>query len=260
MKFFHSLTLANILEMRILTTIAFILLINISSPEKIFEGELIYHYNMRMNEKNFSDSRKYFDTLKITYKDKNYIKLTNKKDYEKTIFIDSLKKIYVIYKDNLSKSKKLSMNEDNLNFGKLYNRENSHFGKIISLSKSDTIINFDKKDYELKKLFVKREYGNEIYVYSDSNEYKLTDNRNILRNIGEQIHPKEIATELNNSIIYYYKLQAENTELFVEYKLVEIKNKKIENSVFSIPKHKDSKDFEKENKKSGRFKFYELTE
>ena len=246
--------------MRILTTIAFILLINISSPEKIFEGELIYHYNMRMNEKNFSDSRKYFDTLKITYKDKNYIKLTNKKDYEKTIFIDSLKKIYVIYKDNLSKSKKLSMNEDNLNFGKLYNRENSHFGKIISLSKSDTIINFDKKDYELKKLFVKREYGNEIYVYSDSNEYKLTDNRNILRNIGEQIHPKEIATELNNSIIYYYKLQTENAELFVEYKLVEIKNKKIENRVFSIPKHKDSKDFEKENKKSGRFKFYELTE
>ena len=246
--------------MRILTTIAFILLINISSPEKIFEGELNYHYNMRMNEKNFSDSRKYFDTLKITYKDKNYIKLTNKKDYEKTIFIDSLKKIYVIYKDNLSKSKKLSMNEDNLNFGKLYNRENSHFGKIISLSKSDTIINFDKKDYELKKLFVKREYGNEIYVYSDSNEYKLTDNRNILRNIGEQIHPKEIATELNNSIIYYYKLQTENAELFVEYKLVEIKNKKIENSVFSIPKHKDSKDFEKENKKSGRFKFYELTE
>ena len=152
------------------------------------------------------------------------------------------------------------MNEDNLNFGKLYNRENSHFGKIISLSKSDTIINFDKKDYELKKLFVKREYGNEIYVYSDSNEYKLTDNRNILRNIGEQIHPKEIATELNNSIIYYYKLQTENAELFVEYKLVEIKNKKIENSVFSIPKHKDSKDFEKENKKSGRFKFYELTE
>ena len=66
--------------------------------------------------------------------------------------------------------------------------------------------------------------------------------------------------ELNNSIIYYYKLQTENAELFVEYKLVEIKNKKIENSVFSIPKHKDSKDFEKENKKSGRFKFYELTE
>ncbi len=213
-----------------------------------------------MNEKNFSDSNKYFDTLKITYKNKNYIKLTNQKDYEKSIFIDSLKKIYVIYKDNWSKSKKLSMNEDNLNFGKLYNQENSHFGKIISLSKSDTIINFDKKDHELKKLFVKREYGKETYVYSDANQYKLADNRNILRAMGEQIHPKEIATELNNSIIYYYKLQVKNTELYSEYKLVEIKNKEIENSIFSIPKHKDSRGLEKENKKNGRFKFYELTE
>jgi len=60
---------------------------------------------MKMNSENYSESRKYFDTLKITYKDKNYIKLTNKVDYEKVLFIDSLKKIYVIYKDNLSKSK-----------------------------------------------------------------------------------------------------------------------------------------------------------
>lgn len=246
--------------MKILTTIVCVLLINISATEKVFEGELIYHYNLKMNELNLSDSRKYFDTLRITYKNKNYVKLINKKDYEKTLFIDSLKKIYLIYKDNFSKSKKLSMNEDNLNFGKLYNRENSHFGKIISISKSDTIFNFDKKEHELKMLFVEREHGNETYVYSDSNEYKLSDNRNLLRNIGEQIHPKEIATELNNSIIYYYKLQVKNTKLYSEYRLVEIKYKKIENIVFSIPKHKDSKGFEKENKKSSRFKYYELTE
>tara|TARA_R110002074_G_scaffold401789_2_gene601565 strand:- start:9 stop:749 length:741 start_codon:yes stop_codon:yes gene_type:complete len=246
--------------MRILTFIICILLINISSTEKVFEGELIYHHDMKMNSKNYSESRKFYDTLTITYKDRNYIKLTNKKNYEKILFIDSLRKVYVIYKDNLSKSKTLSMNEDNLNFGKLYNRENSHFGKIISLSKSDTILNFDKKNRELKKLFVEREYGNEIYVYSEPDKSKLTDNRNILRNIGEQIHPKEIATELNNSILYYYKLKVKNADLYEEYRLVEIRNKEIENNVFEIPKHKDAKGFKRENKKESRFKYYELTE
>jgi hypothetical protein len=245
--------------MRILTFIICILLINISSTEKVFEGELIYHHDMKMNLKDYSESRKFYDTLTITYKDKNYIKLTNKKNYEKILFIDSLRKVYVIYKDNLSKSKNLSMNEDNLNFGKLYNRENSHFGKIVSLSKSDTILNFDKENRELKKLFVEREYGNETYVYSDSKEFKLTDNRNILRNIGEQIHPDEIASELKNSILFYYKLDVKNADLYEEYKLVKINNKVIKNSVFKIPKHKDAKGYKKENKKNGRFKYYELT-
>lgn len=120
-------------------------MIHQSSNEKVFEGELIYHHDIKMNSKNYSESKKYFDTLKITYKNKNYIKLKNKGDYEKIIFIDSLKKVYVIYEDNLSKSKSLSMNEDNLNFGKLYNRENSHFGNIISISKSDTIFNFGSR-------------------------------------------------------------------------------------------------------------------
>jgi len=215
---------------------------------------------MKMKSQNYSESRKFYDTLTIKYKDKNYIKLTNKKNYEKILFIDSLRKIYVIYKDNLSKSKNLSMNEDNLNFGKLYNRENSHFGKIISLSKSDTILNFDNKNRELKKLFVQREYGNETYVYSDSDSFKFSDNRNILRNIGEQIHPQEIATELNNAILFYYKLEVKNAELHKEFRLVEIRNKEIENSVFEIPKHKDAKGFKRENKKESRFKYYELTE
>ncbi|MGX1928874.1 hypothetical protein [Flagellimonas sp. 2504JD4-2] len=245
--------------MRILTFIICIVLINLSPDDKTFEGELIYHHNMKMNSQIYSKSRNFYDTLTITYKDKNYIKLTNKKNYEKILFIDSLRKIYVIYKDNLSKSKKLSMNEDNLNFGKLYNRKNSHFGKIVSSSKSDTILNFDKKDYELKKLFVEREYGNETYVYSNSEEFKLSDNRNILRNIGEQIHPEQIASELKNSILFFYKLDVKNADLYEEYKLVKINNKEIENRVFEIPEHKDAKGYKKENKKNGRFKFYELT-
>lgn len=246
--------------MRILTFIICFLLINASSTKKVFEGELIYHHDMKMSSKNYSESRKFYDTLTITYKDKNYIKLTNKKNYEKVLFIDSLRTVYLIYKDNLSKSKNLSMNEDNLNFGKLYNRENSHFGKIVSLSKSDTILNFDKENRYLKKLFVEREYGNEIYVYSDSKEFKLTDNRNLLRNIGEQIHPEQIASELKNSILFYYKLKVKNANLSEEYKLVKINNKEIENSVFEIPEHKDAKGYKKENKKKGRFKYYELTE
>jgi hypothetical protein len=244
--------------MRILLLIFCALFISKSSSEKVFEGELIYHHYMKMNSKNYSESRKYYDTLKVTYKNKNYIKLTNKKDYEKIVFIDSLKKVYVIYKDNLSKSKSLSMNEDNLNFGKLYNRENSHFGIIVSLSKSDTILNFNNKECQLKKLFVERQYGNETYVYSESKDFKLTDNRNILRNIGEQIHPKEIATELNNSILYYYKLEVKNADLYEENKLVEIRNSKIEKKFFEIPEHKDAKGFKRENKKKGRFKYYEL--
>ncbi|MGW9685085.1 hypothetical protein [Flagellimonas sp. 2504JD1-5] len=245
--------------MRILTFIFCIVLISFLSTDKVFEGELIYHHDMKMKSKKYSESRKFYDTVTITYKGKNYIKQTNKKNYKKILFIDSLRKIYVIYKDNLSKSKHLSMNEDNLNFGKLYNRENSHFGKIVSLSKSDTILNFDKKNRELKKLFVEREYGNETYVYSNSEEFKLTDNRNILRNIGEQIHPKQIASELKNSILFYYKLDVKNADLSEEYKLVKINNKEIENSVFEIPEHKDAKGYKKENKKNGRFKFYELT-
>jgi len=246
--------------MRILLLIFCVLFISKSSTEKVFEGELIYHHDMKMNSKNYSESRNYFDTLKITYKNKNYIKLTNKKDYEKILFLDSLQKIYVIYKDNLSKSKKLSMNEDNLNFGKLYNRENSHFGNIVSLSKSDTIFNFKNQDYNLKTLFVKRKYGNETYVYSESDNSKLNDNRNILRNIGEQIHPKEIATELNNSILFYYKLEVKGADLYEEYRLVEIENKEIERKEFKIPKHKDAKGYKRENKKESRFKYYELTE
>ncbi|WP_282136346.1 hypothetical protein [Seonamhaeicola maritimus] len=245
--------------MRILLLIFCALFISKSSTEKVFEGELIYHHDMKINSKNYSESRKYYDTLTVTYKNKNYIKLTNKKNYEKILFIDSLRKIYVIYKDNLNKSKNLSMNEDNLNFGKLYNRENSHFGKIVSLSKSDTILSFDKIECNLKKLLVEREYGNETYIYSDYNDLKLTDNRNILRNIGEQIHPEQIASELKNSILYYYKLEVKNTDLYEEYKLVKINNKKINDSVFEIPEHKDAKGYKKENRKKGRFKFYELT-
>lgn len=245
--------------MRILTFIFCIILISFSPNDKVFEGELIYHHDMKMNSKNYSESRNFYDTLTITYKNRNYIKLTNKKDYEKILFIDSLRKIYVIYKDNLSKSKNLLMNEDNLNFGKLYNRENSHFRKIVSLSKSDTILNFDKTKRELKKLYVEREYGNETYVYSNSEEFKLTDNRNILRNVGEQIHPDQIASELKNSILFYYRLDVKNADLYEEYKLIKINNKEIENSVFKIPEHKDAKGYKKENKKNGRFKFYELT-
>jgi len=151
------------------------------------------------------------------------------------------------------------MNEDNLNFGKLYNRENSHFGTITSISKSDTIFNFNNIDYQLKKLFVERQYGNETYVFSESDSLKLTDNRNFLRNMGEQIHPKEIATELNNSLIYYYKLEVKNTDLNEEYRLLEIQRKEVKTQNFKIPEHKDAKGFKKENKKNGRFKYYELT-
>ncbi|MDC9722050.1 MAG: hypothetical protein PSN34_04660 [Urechidicola sp.] len=106
---------------------------------------------------------------------------------------------------------------------------------------------------------MKRQYGNETYVFSEFENLKLTDNRNILRNIGEQIHPKEIATELNNSILYYYKLKVKNADLYEEYKLVEIRNNEIKNNFFQIPEHKDAKGFKKENKKNGRFKYYELS-
>lgn len=245
--------------MRILVFIFCVYLINVSFNDRVFEGELVYHHDIKINSKDYAQSKNFYDTLTITYKDKNYIKLTNKKDYEKILFVDSLRKLYVIYKDNLSKSKNLSMNEDNLNFGKLYNRENSHFGKIIAMSKSDTILNFDKEDSKFKKLSVEREYGFETYVYSNSEEFKLHDNRNILRNMGEQIHPEQIASELKNSILFYYKLNVKNADLHEEFKLVKILNKEIENSVFEIPKHKDAKGFKKENKKNGRFKFYQLT-
>lgn len=244
--------------MRILLLIFCSFLIYQSSAKKVFEGELIYHHDMKMNSENYSESRKHYDTLKITYKNKNYIKTKNKINFEKVLFIDSLKKRYVIYRDNSSKSKNLSMDEDNLNFGKLYNRENSHFGTIISLLKSDTVFNFKDQNYSLKKLFVERKYGNETYIFSESDSLKLTDNRNVLRNIGEQIHPTEIANVLNHSLIFYYKLNVKNTDLNEEYKLVDIQKKKIRDETFAIPKHKDAKGFKKENEKKGRFKFYVL--
>ncbi|MFT5891568.1 MAG: hypothetical protein ACI9Y7_001673 [Dokdonia sp.] len=169
-------------------------------PQKAFEGELIYHHTMKLNAGDYSESRNYFDTLKIVFKNKKFIKTTNKADYQK--------EIYVIYRNRLSKSKNLSMNEDNLNFGKLYNKENTHFGPIISSVTSDTIFHLQNKGYSLKKLLVKRKYGNETYVYSESDSLKLSDNRNILRYMGDQIHPTEIADIINNSLLYYYKLSA----------------------------------------------------
>lgn len=244
--------------MRITIILFCILFFSKSSPEKIFEGELIYHHDMKIGSQDFSDSTKYYDTLKITYGNKNYIKIKNKTEYEKVIFIDSLKKEYVIYKDNLSKSKNLSMNEDNLNYGKLYNRENSHFGTILSFVKSDTIMKIRNQTYDLKKLLVERKYGDETYVFSEEDDLKMADNRNILRNMGEQIHPKEIAHILNNSILYYYKLNAKNTNGSKEYRLVDIQNFKLGIKAFEVPLHKDARGFKKENKKNGRFKFYEL--
>ncbi len=244
--------------MRIAVLLCFILFISKSSSEKIFEGELIYRHNMKVGSIDFSNSEKYFDTLKIIYGNKNYIKIKNSTEYEKVIFIDSLRKEYVIYKDNLSKSKSLSMNEDNLNYGKLYNRENSHFGIVISLNRSDTVMNFRNKTYNFKKLLVQRKYGYETYVFSDSDSLKLTDNRNILRKMGEQIHPKEIAFEIDNSILYYYKLRAKNSDVSKEFRLVDIKNDELDDTTFKIPAHKDAKGFKKENRKNGRFKFYEL--
>ncbi|WP_203257613.1 hypothetical protein [Hyunsoonleella ulvae] len=244
--------------MRITVLLCFILFISKSSSVRIFEGELIYHHSMKVDSIDFLNSEKYFDTLKVIYGNKNYIKIKNSTEYEKVIFIDSLKKEYVIYKDNLSKSKNLSMNEDNLNYGKLYNRENSHFGTIIALEKSDTVIKFRNKTYGLKKLFVERKYGYETYVFSENDSLKLTDNRNILRNMGEQIHPKEIALEIDNSIIYYYRLEAKNSNVLQEFSLVDIKNIKLNRTVFKLPEHRDAKGFKKENRKNGRFKFFEL--
>ena len=228
-------------------------------PQKAFEGELVYHHTMTLNAGDYSESRNYFDTLNIVFKNRKFIKTTNKATYQKEIFIDSLKKVYVIYEDKSNKSKNLSMNEDNLNFGKLYNQENAHFGPIISSVTSDTILHLKDKDYALKKLLVKREYGNEVYVYSESDSLKLSDNRNLLRNIGDQIHPTEIAYILNNSLLYYYKLSATPVGI-VEYRLVDIQHKEIKNEAFQIPKYKDAKGFKRENKKKGRFKFYELIE
>jgi len=54
-------------------------------------------------------------------------------------------------------------------------------------------------------------------------------------------------------------LDVKNADLYEEYKLVKINNKAIESSVFKIPEHKDAKEYKKENKKNGRFKYYELT-
>ncbi len=78
--------------MRILSLIFCLLLINQLSNKKVFEGELIYHHNMKMGSENYSEYRKFYDTLKIIYKNKNFIKKTNKAQYEKIFFIDSLQK------------------------------------------------------------------------------------------------------------------------------------------------------------------------
>ncbi|WP_406683343.1 hypothetical protein N1F78_11680 [Seonamhaeicola sp. MEBiC1930] len=228
------------------------------SAQKKFEGELVYHHLMKINGKVNPNSKKYFDTLKIVYKNKSYIKTTNKANYEKEIFIDSLRKIYVIYQDNLDKTKNLSMNEDNLNFGKLYNGENSHFGIIINFKIKDTSFFFKNKHQSFKKIELKRQYGNEVYVYSSSDTLKLQDNRNLLRNIGNQIHPKEVAHIIDNSILYYYKVFTKSIEGSMEFRLINFRNMEIQDKEFNLPNHKDARGFKKENKKRGRFKFYEV--
>uniref|UniRef100_UPI000551E528 hypothetical protein n=1 Tax=Flavobacterium gelidilacus TaxID=206041 RepID=UPI000551E528 len=71
---------------------------------------------------------------------------------------------------------------------------------------------------------------------------------------------KEIAKNINNSILYYYKLTASDLDGFIEYSLVDIKNMKVQDNIFDIPNHKDAKGSKKENIKNGRFKFYEIIE
>ena len=228
------------------------------SGQKVFEGELTYHHHMHMNGVEISESKKHFDTLRIVIKNKNYIKTTNKINFEKELFIDSLQRLYVIYDDQLSKSKKTTMFEDNLNFGKLYKRENSHFGPIVSTTITDTVYHFQHKDHMFKKLILERKYGFETYIYSEGDSLKLTDDRNLLRNIGEQIHPKEVAPIIDNAILFFYKLSPKKMNIFVEYRLIEIDRNEITESTFLIPKHKDAKGFKRENRKRSRFKFYEL--
>ena len=228
----------------------------------LFEGKLTYHHEIKLlskGEADISKSKEAFDSLVLFYKNRNFIKSTNKKSYEKIIFIDSIRKEYVIYKDPFSKSKKLSMNEDNLNFGKFYLRKNSHFGQVISTKLLDTTILFNSKKLKMKTIFLERKYGNEVYVYSYSINVKIADNRNLLRNMGEQVHPDEIADIINGSILFYYKMQLKsNKNAIEEYKLIGLDEARLSVDIFKIPKHKDAKGLKKENKKDGRYKFYQI--
>ncbi|WP_299113689.1 hypothetical protein [uncultured Winogradskyella sp.] len=235
----------------------FLFILNLTSAQKLFEGELVYKHNMKVGSFDFTKSSKFFDTLRVVYKNKNYSKTKNKVSFEKEILIDSLQKTYLIYSER-KKPERLYINEDNLYSGRLYKRRNSHFGEIISFEKRDTIFKLNDNEIPVQKLVLFRKYGNEEYVYNEQNNFKLSDDRNVLRNMGEQIHPDEIVSIINNSILYYYKLKISNSETLQEYILLELNPKIISDSEFKLPKHKDEKGFKKENKKDSRFKFYRV--
>lgn len=234
-----------------------------SLTTKKFEGELVYQVNWKNASPNYRP-----EVIKILVKNKNLISISNIISNEKSIVFDSLRKLYVIANNPFKKEDPRTNHKDfpfmveiDLDYNGKYNDINSALGEIISITKNDTTLYIGNENHELSKLFVKRKYGKETYVYSESENQKLWDNRNIAQRLySPKIYTSEIANHINNSIIYYCKVSSNKEDVpSSEYKLVEISSRKIPNKLFNIPKHKYMKGYKKKNR-NNKNKYYKIIE
>lgn len=235
----------------------FIVCVNSIHAQSTFEGILMYHHKRLVNGDDLKSSKHYYDTLKVIYKDLNFIKVLNKLEPETHIFIDSLETKYSINEENENGKKTRYLYINNLDNGKLYHRENNELEEIISLKKSDTTLTIQNKKFQLKHLIVKRKYGTETFIYSENDSLKLAGNRNVLKIVGLQIHKKQIAEVLNKSLLFYYRSEGRPT-YFTEFSLFDIQSLKLKDSTFNIPMNRDETGLEDDNKLSKNRKVYRL--
>ncbi len=239
--------------------ISYILLYNLSTDPKLFEGELVYKIKysgtMELGDKVFDfggdemkERSNFFDTIKIQVKGVNHIKYINKRTPEEKIFIDAEKKVYSVLSNN-------ELMIDDLSYLNLYQRENNYFGEIVAIQIKDTL--YKNYDGISKHLVVKRTSGTEIFIFNQALP-KLESGRFIIANEDIQILPEQIDSIIQNSIILYYESHLSNMNLSTEIELIKLNNYTIQPSKFEIPKYKENRKNKKFNKISKRFKLYHI--
>ncbi|WP_338378530.1 hypothetical protein [uncultured Flavobacterium sp.] len=239
--------------MKITYFILFIIFSNLTFSQKIFEGELIYTYKInltdtikfktpkkflkkgketKVTESDLKNSSEFYDTIRIKYKNGNYIINKNDKKNLTLILFDSLEEAVKIF----PKEKTLIKFYLNTN-REIKNNSFEDFKEIIS---KDTIYkNFGTCKY-YKLIY---EFGEEEFIINESFD-KLMINKNILsENYLNQYYTNEVSNFINKSILLYYSKYSNNLKFDkIETSLVCIIKKEINDKEFQLPNHVE--DFE----------------
>lgn len=234
--------------MKKLYFILFLLLTNLTFSQNIFEGELIYSYKINLTdtvkfktpkkflkkekqinitESDLRNSSKFYDTIRIKYKNGNYIINKNDKKNITLILFDSLKEAVKIFpKEKTIIKFDLSTTEE---------ASNNLFGDFIEILSKDTIY----KDFGACKYYkLTYKFGEEEFILNNKND-KLLNNKNILsENYINQFYTNEVANFIDKSILLYYSKYSNYLKFGkIETSLVRIIKKEINDKEFQLPNH-----------------------